>query len=74
MKMPENMLHPALPLSPLNSYQSNEFIHSRCEVCMMNCMDDAQGWLMFASNAEGRGLQIHPYFLSRQAGFLFLMG
>lgn len=54
--------------------QSNEFIHSRCEVCMMNPMDDAQGWLMFASNAQGGGHQIHPYFLCEHAGFLFLTG
>lgn len=64
--MPKDTLYPALPLSPPKPHQPNECI------CSMHCMNDAQGWLMFASDAEVGGVQIPPYFLCKDVEFLLL--
>lgn len=49
--MPKNMLYPALLLSPPKPHQPNEFI------CSTHCMNDIQGWVMSASDAEAGGVQ-----------------
>lgn len=66
--MPKDMLYRALLLSPLKPDDPNEYIHSR------RCMNNAQGWFAFASDAEVRGLWIHPYLFCKPAEFPSLAG
>lgn len=66
--MPKDTLYCALLLSPLKPDGPNKCIPSR------RCMNNAQGWFAFASDAEGRGLWIHPYLFCKHAEFSPLEG